>query len=232
MRRLARGTLFALWTLTRIGTMHAEPVPFALEGIPEMHPAPKARSRTLLAAMVVAALLGSLLVSGCNGSSGKGAAGAAAGSAEATVTALFPATGPKPAEQPPPPMLRDPRTAAYSYLLWISYAYRVLNSDVASQTFDPFEEVRVNSYVQYNLQEGRAIDQRLLVANLKDWESKGSTATVAMHEEWAYRYIDTKTGKYSSPVNRASYETTYTVVKLKSVWKVHSVEATSSAPVK
>jgi len=144
----------------------------------------------------------------------------------------FPETTPEPGRQPPPPALKDPRTAVYSYLLWISYAYRVLNSDVASKTFDPYEEVRVNSYVQYNFQAGQAIDQRLLEAKLRDWESKGDTATVSMSESWVYRYISTKTGKYTSPVLKASYDTTYTVVKLDSNWVVHSVEATSSAPIK
>ena len=191
---------------------------------------PKGHSRALLAAVLMTVLVAGLLLAGCNGSSQN--TGAAVNSSESTVTALFPATTPEPGQQPPPPMLRDPRTAVHSYLVWITYAYRVLNSDVASKTFDPYEEVRVNSYVMYNYQEGRAIDQRLLVSNLKDWESKGSTATVSMHEEWAYRYISTKTGKYTSPVNTASYETTYTVVKLKDNWVVHSVEATSSIPVK
>jgi hypothetical protein len=129
--------------------------------------------------------------------------------------------------------LADPRTAVYSYQLWISYAYRVLNSDVASRTFDSDEEVRVNSYVMYNFQEGRAIDQRLLVAQVKSWQSQGSTATVAMHEEWVYRYISTKTGRYMSPALNASYETTYTLVRQDGDWVVHSVEATTSgAPAK
>jgi hypothetical protein len=145
----------------------------------------------------------------------------------------FPATTPNPGQQPPPPSLKDPRTAVYSYLLWISYAYRVLNSDVASRTFDSSEEVRVNSYVMYNFQEGRAIDQRLIVAQVKAWDSKDSTATVAMHEEWAYRYISTQTGNYTTQPLTAAYETTYTLVRQKDNWLVHSVEASaSSGPVK
>ncbi len=150
-----------------------------------------------------------------------------------TTPGQFPATTPQPGQQPPPPSLKDPRTAVYSYLLWISYAYRVLNSDVASKTFDPYEEVRVNSYVMYNLQEGRAIDQRLLEAKLRKWESKGDTATVSLQEDWVYRYISTRTGKYTTPALNASYDTTYTVIKLENNnWVVHSVEATSSAPIK
>jgi hypothetical protein len=168
--------------------------------------------------------MGTLLVAGCSGSTKQPQV--AAGSTE-TTSGQFPATTPNPGKQPPPPALDDPRTAVYSYLLWISYAYRVLNSDVASKTFDPFEEVRVNSYVMYNFQEGHAIDQRLLEAKLRSWESKGDTATVALQESWVYRYISTKTGKYTTPTLSASYNTTYTVVRQKADWVVHSVEATS-----
>jgi hypothetical protein len=182
------------------------------------------RSRSLLTAMLVVIIPGMLLMSGCNGS-----AGVTGGSSSSEATAgTFPATTPKPSVQPPPPALRDPRSAVYSYLLWTSYAYRILNSDVASRTFDPYEEVRVNSYVQFNRDQDRAIDQRLLVAKLKSYESQDSTSTVAMHEEWAYRYIDTATSEYGSPVLNAAYETTYTVVRLDGDWVVHSVEATSS----
>ncbi|MEI8083464.1 MAG: hypothetical protein WCI74_16630 [Actinomycetes bacterium] len=180
----------------------------------------------LMAAFVMAAML---LLVGCAG--GTTGSGSAAQSVEAT-PGTFPATTPKPGEQPPPPALNDPRTAVYSYQLWISYAYRVLNSDVASRTFDPSEEVRVNSYVMYNFQEGRAIDQRLLVATVKSSESQGSTATVAMHEEWVYRYISTQTGKYTTPALNASYETTYTLVRQNDDWVVHSVEATAGTAVK
>jgi len=196
-----------------------------------MHSRSQRLGSVVMAALIVSALLGGALISGCSG--GPQTAGSDTGSRSVEMTAgQFPATTPLPGQQPPPPALKDPRTAAYSYLLWISYAYRVLNSDVASKTFDPYEEVRVNSYVMYNLQEGRAIDQRLLEAKLKDSESKGDTATVSFREEWVYRYISTKTGKYTTPAMNASYDTTYTVVKIKNDWVVHSVEATSSAPVK
>ena len=194
-----------------------------------MLPSRKGKGGAFLALALVATLLVPVFLSGCGTGDPTNNTPA---SAEAT-PGTFPATTPNPGEQPPPPALKDPRTAVYSYLLWISYAYRVLNSDVASRTFDAFEEVRVNSYVMFNFQEQRAIDQRLLVANLKSWESKGSTATVSMHEEWAYRYISTQTGKYTTPALNASYETTYTLVDQNGDWVVHSVEATSAgAPVK
>lgn len=135
---------------------------------------------------------------------------------------------------PPPPMLRDPKTSIYSYLVWISYAYRVMNSDVASMTFSPYEEVRVNSYVEYNRQEGRAIEQTLTSIAFKSERTKGSTATVAAYEEWEYRYISTQTGKYTTAPLKASYNTTYTVVYYpdKKQWLVDSVEASATAPIK
>ncbi len=138
----------------------------------------------------------------------------------------FPDKAPPEPVQPPPPMLRDPKTAVYSYLLWISYAYRVLNSDVATHAFDEWEEVRVNSYVELNRQEGRAIDQRLLKFEPRSVQTQGETATVSAREEWVYRYIDTGTGAYSSPVHSATYDTTYTVVKKDDRgWLVHEVQA-------
>lgn len=196
-----------------------------------MHSRSQRHGSVIVAALIVTALLGGALLSGCSADPSTKDSGDGSRSVEMTA-GQFPETTPQPGQQPPPPALKDPRTAVYSYLLWISYAYRVLNSDVASKTFDPYEEVRVNSYVMYNFQEGRAIDQRLLDAKLRDWESKGDTATVSMSESWVYRYISTKTGKYTTPALNASYDTTYTVVKLKNDWVVHSVEATSSAPVK
>lgn len=138
----------------------------------------------------------------------------------------FPDTTPPAPEMPPPPMLKTPKSAVFSYLLYISYAYRILNSDVASQTFSPYEEVRVNSYVEYNRQQGRAIDQRLVNFDIRGVTSKGETVTVAAKESWRYRYIDTSTGNYKGEPLDASYDTTYTVVKnAKGKWVVGEVAA-------
>ena len=90
----------------------------------------------------------------------------------------------------------------------------------------------MNSYVMYNFQEGRAIDQRLSGREGEGLGVRGSTATVAMHEEWVYRYISTRTGKYTTPALDAAYETTYTLVRQNDDWVVHSVEAASAAAVK
>lgn len=133
---------------------------------------------------------------------------------------------------PPPPMLRDPKSSVYSYLLWITYAYRIADSDVATMAFSPYEEVRVNSYVQLNKEQGRALDQTLTAIQFKAVRTQGPTATVGAHEEWRYRYIDMKTGRYNTDEFQAIYETTYTVVFYpdKKAWLVDSVEASATTP--
>lgn len=177
-------------------------------------------------ALLIMSLAGTaLLLGGC--SPAKTGEDTAARSEELT-PGEFPEKTPSPATPPPPPQLKNPQTAVYSYLLWISYAYRILNSDVASQTFSPYEEVRVNSYVQLNRQEQRAIDQRLLDVKVRDIQSGENTATVAVTETWKYRYIDIQSGDYSTPAYDVSYDTTYTVVKnADGGWVVDKVTAES-----
>lgn len=123
--------------------------------------------------------------------------------------------------------LSTPESAVESYADWISYAYRVLDSEVASHTFTPFEEVRVNSYVQYNKTEGRAIEQMLAEHQYRRVKSSPSTVTVVGSEYWRYRYIDVRLMNYLTSPADASYEVTYTVVKSEDgAWLVDDVEVT------
>lgn len=185
-----------------------------------------AKRRMRWISLVLIAVFAASLVVGCESREPNPSPDTAARSEELT-PGEFPDKKPPAPVEPPPPMLRNPDTAVYSYLLWITFAYRVLNSDVATMAFDEWEEVRVNSYVEYNRQEGRAIDQRLLKFEPKTIETKGDTATVAAREEWVYRYISTSDGTYSSPAHAATYDTTYTVVnKENKGWLVHEVQAT------
>lgn len=171
----------------------------------------------VLALLVVGALLGGCKAasSGTSGSSKS----ASTSTAEKAAAPVF----------PPPPMMRTPQTSVYSYLLWISAAYRVLDSDIATPAFSANQEVRVNSYVEYNRQKSQAIEQTLTAFAVRSVTTKGSVATVAVNESWAYRYIDTATDTYKTPAMTASYATTYTVVKGATGWLVDSVEATSVA---
>jgi len=183
--------------------------------------------RNLGAVVLVLMLASSTALCGCADRSVKAPEGPA--SWESTIGTLAQAK-PAPSEKPPPPVLRDPSSAVYSYMLWMSYAYRTLNSNETTHAYDPYQEVRVSSYVDYNRQELQALDQRILLATVKSAESAGSTATVAVHEEWAYRYIDITTGEYKTPILNVTYETTYTVVREKNDWLVHSVEASRTSP--
>jgi hypothetical protein len=189
---------------------------------------PRMRSSTSIyarrfAALAVVGVLAVSLLSGCGTPSGSGGSQQ---SSENMTPGQFPETKPVAVQPPPPPQLKKPETAVFSYLLWISYAYRILDSNVATMAFSPMEEVRVNSYVELNRQKGQAIDQRLVAYKVTGVPKQtDTTATVTARETWVYRYIDIKTVKYKSPVNTVSYETTYTVVKTPKGWLVDSVDA-------
>lgn len=136
---------------------------------------------------------------------------------------------------PPPPVLTNPVAAVRSYLYWISYAYRVADSSVASRTFDNYEEVRVSSYVEYNNEQNRAIEQMLVkwTSGKVTYRGEG-TATVPAHESWTYRYIFIPKRTYETTVPyTASYDTTYTVVRgSDGLWRVHQVDARPIGTVK
>lgn len=185
---------------------------------------PAIRLRAVALVLVLALL--TPLLAGCEGGSGAAPEDSTARSEELT-PGEFPDKIPPDPVQPPPPMLRDPQTAVYSYLLWISFAYRTLNSDIATHAFSEYEEVRVSSYVELNRQEGRAIDQRLVKFEPEVVRTEGETATVAAREEWVYRYISITDETYSTPSYSASYDTTYTVVNKEGKgWLVDKVDAT------
>lgn len=136
-----------------------------------------------------------------------------------------PAETPGPPEPPPAASLDTPEDAVDAYLASISYAYRILDSSVAQEVLGPWEEVRVDSYVELNRQEGRAIDQRLLSFEIREVERGEPTSTVVAHEDWAYRYISTTTGEYSSEELTASYDATYIVIREDDgLWRVHEVD--------
>lgn len=127
---------------------------------------------------------------------------------------------------PSKPDLTTAQAAVRSYADWISYAYRILDSDTATQTFTPNEEVRVDAYVQYNLIEGRAIEQYLERSDYKRVKPSGeATVTLAGSEFWRYRYIDPARQSYTTGPLEASYDATYTVVRSSDgLWRVDSVE--------
>lgn len=123
------------------------------------------------------------------------------------------ASAPSTPTVPPVPNLTSPKAAVESYTDWISYAYRIARSDVATHAFSLYEEVRVNSYIQMNkTEEQRAIEQRLVDSSYRVVSQEATRATVAGSEDWIYRYINIEDGQYSGPEHKASYDVTYTVI--------------------
>jgi hypothetical protein len=143
-----------------------------------------------------------------------------------------PSVGPGEPVVPASPDLSDPERAVASYLDWVSFAYRMANSDIPTQTLTPIEGVRVDAYIELNRQENRAIEQSLVAFELRGVSAAEPTATVTAHEEWEYRYFTLDTIVWSSDPLSASYETTYTLVQQPDGrWLVDDVDATPLTPV-
>lgn len=194
---------------------------------------------TVVLACVLLALL--LAASGCTkkapATKGNGA------SSDATATTSGHMAGP-PVEvhipqsaidnAPAPWNLSSPETAVRSYLAWVTYAYRIGQSVVATPTMSASEEVRVDSYNQFNLEKSRLIEQTLKSIEFHDANITKTKAVLPVKESWTYSYLSVEEGNKSigGPYS-ISYNTTYTVVKnQKGGWVVDSVQAKALGKVK
>lgn len=187
---------------------------------------------SIAGALLSAGLLAVVLVAGvagCRPSGGNGSAGGAAGSSSAQ-----PTDQPGPPGAPPPLVLSDPRASVMTYIAWVNRAYRLADSQVATAAMDPYEHVRVDSYIQLNREKGRAIEQELLGFELTGLGTRDGTATLAARERWRYRYFALDTLKYQGPEHLARYDATYTVTldPAKRLWFVSRVEARPLDPLK
>jgi hypothetical protein len=131
-------------------------------------------------------------------------------------------------------VLSTPESAVRSYLDWVSYAYRIGDSRVASATMSGDEGVHVDSYIQLNFQKSRLIDQTLLSVTFGEPTIEGTRATLASKEKWTYRYVSTKTaGEVLDGPYSASYDVSYALLKSDTgAWVVDSVDAKSLGEVK
>lgn len=136
--------------------------------------------------------------------------------------------------RPSPWVLTTPESAVRSYLDWISYAYRIGESSVATPTMSGEQEVRVDSYNQMNLQNGKVIDQSLDEIVFGTPVVKGARTLVPAREEWTYRYVSiADVGKTLAGPYKATFETTYTVTKSsRGDWVVDSVAVKAIGEVK
>lgn len=138
--------------------------------------------------------------------------------------------------KPQPWVLTTPQAAVRSYLDWVSYADRIATSDVATPTMGAQEAVRVDSYIQYNIEKLRVIDQTFTSITFGTPTITATRAILPAKESWTYRYVSIKApgGKTLAGPYTASYDTTYTVVKSGkgSTWVVDSVKAQALGKVK
>ena len=130
--------------------------------------------------------------------------------------------------------LATPESTVRSYLDWVTYSYRTARSDTASSTMSPKEGVRVDAYIQYNIEKQRLLDQKLTSITFGKPSINGTTALVPAQENWTYSYLSINTGNgvIGGPYS-ASYDSTYPVLKAKDgTWRVDSVKATPKGDVK
>lgn len=130
--------------------------------------------------------------------------------------------------------LTSPKAAVRSYLAWTSYSYRIGDSDVSSPTMTADEGVRIDSYIQLNLQKSKLIDQSLTSITFGKTSVEGTHTLLPTKETWEYSYVSTVTaGKVLGGPFPASYDATYTVVEQgKGHWVVDSVVATAKGTLK
>jgi hypothetical protein len=138
------------------------------------------------------------------------------------------------ANKPQPWVLSTPEAAVRSYLDWTSYAYRIAQSEVATPTMSAFQEVRVDSYNQLNLEQSRVIDQTPQSITFGKSAVEGTHTLVPAREQWTYRYVSIETvGKTLAGPYSVSYDTTYTVIQTKKGdWLVDSVKVKALGEVK
>ncbi|MHB1135887.1 MAG: hypothetical protein ACYCXR_03315 [Coriobacteriia bacterium] len=126
---------------------------------------------------------------------------------------------------PAPWDLATPESSVRSYLNWVSFSYRMANSEIPTATMTPAEGVRVDAYIQLNRTEGKGLEQHLESIEFSPVSEDSTSAVLAAREEWTYRYFSLDTLDYLSELTRTSYETTYTLVKDAPGWLVDRVEA-------
>lgn len=191
--------------------------------------------------LLVFALVGaSLVTTGCSKSATPNGDGA---SSEATTTQSGHMAGPAVEvhvpqsavdDSPAPWNLKTPESAVRSYLDWVTYAYRIGQSGVATLTMSATEEVRVDSYNQYNLEKSRLLDQTLKSITFGKVSSGATSTLLPAKESWTYSYLSVAEGnKVIGGPYSADYDTTYTLVKNdKGGWVVDSVAAKARGTVK
>ena len=133
--------------------------------------------------------------------------------------------------KPKPWDLSTPESAVRSYLDWTNYSYRTATSDASSATMSPKEAVRVDSYVQYNTESKKLLDQELKSISFGKPSVGATSTTITTTEQWTYTYRSVEQGNkiVGGPFD-VSYDARYTVIKQKNgQWVVDAVAATKTS---
>ena len=190
--------------------------------------------------MVACCLAGAALLAlaGCSGgspSTGTGSTEASSPAGSSMAGAAVQVHIPQSAisARPDPWVLTTPQSTVRSYLDWMSYAYRIADSSVATPTMSGAQEVRIDSYIQLNLQNKRLLDQSLASITFGTPTVESTHTLVPVKEQWTYSYrsIDVGNKILGGPYS-ASYDTTYTVVRSGKNWVVDTVAAKAVGTVK
>lgn len=196
------------------------------------------RARMSIAVGVMAAVL-ILAMTGCSGAGSATSAGSAETSAPvgksmagAAVQVHIPQS--VISARPQPWVLSTPESAVRSYLDWSSYAYRIASSDVASPTMSDKQGVRVDSFIQFNLEKSKLLDESLTSISFGKPTVESTHTLVPARELWSYSYRSIAVGnKVLGGPYSLSYDTTYTVIKEKNgTWVVADVAAKALGTVK
>lgn len=197
------------------------------------------RRRVGLVALALLIGCAVLVVGGCsngvsNGGANGGSTAATAGANMAGASTDVVVTRAAIESTPAAWILTTPRAAVRSYLGWTSYAYRIATSDVATPTMGPDEAVRIDAYIQLNLEKHQLVDQTLTSISFGKQSTEGTRTLVPTKEKWTYRYVSIAApgGKTAAGPYTASYDATYTVVKSGKDWVVSSVQAKALGKVK
>jgi hypothetical protein len=189
-----------------------------------------------VALLIVVGALGFLMLamSGCStagGEAGVGAGGSAGTSASSNHMAGPPVEVHIPQaaidNSPAAWVLKTPESAVRSYLAWVSYAYRIGQSQVATSTMTARAEVPMDSYCQYNLEKGRLLDQTLTSITFAAASTGPTSTMLPAKESWTYSYLSVAEGnpRIGGPYT-ISYDSKYTVVKdSNGDWVVDAVSA-------
>jgi len=117
-----------------------------------------------------------------------------------------------------------PQEAVETYLEWLTYSYRNMDSEIATPTMTPDLARRVSYYITMNAADGNALNQRLDSFSIKDTEINDTIATVTTEETWTFNYLSLETGNFTTPVVE-SYRVSYIVLLIDGRWIVQSADA-------